>query len=269
MGPYGVGGLSSLRSGRDWVDLTFGRSPCHLGVPGARIEVILRVRRVLLCGNARVASRSRDSFGFRNEGVVSGGGGFGGGIGGVGACSGVLGGCTVGGEVGSGSGGVGSPMWGAVVGTREQEGMVLVLGSWFVGTHPVLYILVPCQSPLPNLCVLPVVLRARMRAVRSCRFDRAPFGDRAPRGAHTTRRACRRGSPYRIRGAPVVGRVHACPARPFVRVWLVPPPRSPFVFRPERGCTRRGPPRPPLGSARAGRLPTAGVHEVGMRIEGV
>ena len=109
-GPYGVEGLSSLRSGRDWVDLTFGRSPCHLGVPGARIEVIRRVRHVLLCGNARVASRSRDSFGFRNEGVVSGGGGFGGGSGGVRACTGVLGGCTVGGEVGSGSGEVGSPM---------------------------------------------------------------------------------------------------------------------------------------------------------------
>ena len=155
------------------------------------------------------------------------------------------------------------------MGTREQEGMVLVLGSWSVGTHPVLYTLVPCQSPLPNLSVLPVVLQARMRAVRSCRFDRAPFGDRAPRGAHTTRRACRRGSPYRMRGAPVVGRVRVRPARPFVRVWPVPPPRSPFVSRPERGCTRSGPPWPPLGSARAGQLPTAGVREVGMRIEGV
>src|ERR1700729_636815 len=147
--------------------------------------------------------------------------------------------------------------------------LVLGLGSGSVGTHPVLYILVPCLSPLANLCVLPVVLRARMRAVRSCRFDWAPFGDRAPRGAQTTRRACRRGSPYRMRGAPVVGRVRVRPARPFVRVWPVPPPRSPFVSRPERGCTRRGPPWPPLGSARAGRLPTAGVREVGMRIEGV
>ena len=72
--------------------------------------MICRVRRVLLCGNARVASRSRDLFGFRNEGVVSGGGGFGGGNGGIRVCSGVLGGCTVGGEVGSGSGEVGSPM---------------------------------------------------------------------------------------------------------------------------------------------------------------
>src|ERR1700729_1686330 len=108
--------------------------------------------------------------------------------------------------------------------------LVLGLGSGSVGTHPVLYILVPCLSPLANLCVLPVVLRARMRAVRSCRFDWAPFGDRAPRGAQTTRRACRRGSPYRMRGAPVVGRVRVRPARPFVRVWPVPPPRSPFVF---------------------------------------
>src|ERR1700729_1120745 len=147
--------------------------------------------------------------------------------------------------------------------------LVLGLGSGSVGTHPVLYILVLCQSPLPNLCVLPVVLRARMRAVRSCRFDRAPFGDRAPRGARTTRRACRRGSPYRMRGALVVGRVRVRPARPFVRVWPVPPPRSPFVSRPECGCTRSGPPWPPLGSARAGRLPTAGVREVGMWIEGV
>src|ERR1700691_4700580 len=147
--------------------------------------------------------------------------------------------------------------------------MVLVLGSWFVGTHPVLYTLVPCQSPLPNLNVLPVVLRARMRAVRSCRFNRAPFGDRAPCGARMMQQVCCCGSLYRMRGAPVVGRVRVCPARPFVRVWLVPPPRSPFVFRPERGCTRRGPPRPPLGSARAGRLPTAGVREVGMQIEGV
>src|SRR6202167_4825866 len=71
--------------------------------------------------------------------------------------------------------------------------LVLGLGSGSVGTHPVLYILVPCQSPLPNLSVLPVVLRARMRAVRSCRFDRAPFGDRAPRGARTTRGACHHG----------------------------------------------------------------------------
>ena len=108
--PYGVEGLSSLRNGWDWVGLTFGRSLCHLGVQGAHIKVICCVWRVLLCGNARVASRSRDSFGFRNEGVVSGGGGFGGGNGGVGACSGLLGGCTIGGEVGSGSGEVGSPM---------------------------------------------------------------------------------------------------------------------------------------------------------------
>src|SRR6202050_1927623 len=149
-GPYGVEGLSSLRNGRGWVGLTFGRSPCHLGVPGAHIEVIRRVRRVLLCGNARVASRSRDSFGFRNEGVVSGGGGFGGGIGGVGACSGLLGGCIVGGEVGSGSGGGVGPMEGAVVGTREQEGVVLGLGlcSLYLCTHPVYCSPIPSLPPL-------------------------------------------------------------------------------------------------------------------------
>ena len=74
-GPYGVEALSSLRSGRGWVGLTFGRSPCHLGVLGARIEVIRHVQHMLLCENARVMSRSRDSFGFQIEGVALGGGG--------------------------------------------------------------------------------------------------------------------------------------------------------------------------------------------------
>src|SRR5882724_7983234 len=75
VGPYVVEGPSSLRNGWDWTGSTSGRSPCCLGVREARSEVAPRVRRVVLHGNARVASRSRDLFGFREGDVVRVGGG--------------------------------------------------------------------------------------------------------------------------------------------------------------------------------------------------
>ena len=60
-----------------------------------RTEVARGVQRVLLCENARVASRSRDRFGFSEGGVVYIGGGGRGGTGGVGVCRGCVGGCTM------------------------------------------------------------------------------------------------------------------------------------------------------------------------------
>ncbi len=76
VGPYVVEGPSSLRNGRDWTGSTSGRSPCCLGVREARSEVAPHIRRVVLHGNARVASWSRDLFGFRMGRVVSAEGGF-------------------------------------------------------------------------------------------------------------------------------------------------------------------------------------------------
>lgn len=66
---------------------------------------------------------------------------------------GCLGGHTTCREVGSGSGEVSSLMWGAVVGTREQEGMGLVLGlgSQLAYTHPVVTMACTSPSPLPSL----------------------------------------------------------------------------------------------------------------------
>ena len=81
----------------------------------------------------------------------------------VGACSGVPGGCTIGGGVSDTSAGMYGAKRGIGVGTR-QEVVVLGLGSCIVGTHPVFYSLTPPLYPLPNPCELPVVLQARAQA---------------------------------------------------------------------------------------------------------
>jgi hypothetical protein len=86
-------GLSGTRSGWDWVSETLRRSCCYLGVRGARSDVVRCVQCVLLRENAHVASRSRDSVGFRNEGFVSVAAGYGGENGGVGVCSECVGVC--------------------------------------------------------------------------------------------------------------------------------------------------------------------------------
>ena len=83
---------------------------------GERIEVVRCIRYVSLRG--RVALRSRDWFGFQNEGVVSVGGRCRGGIGDGGACSRCGGVCIEYGGVRSGSGGARSLMLEVVVGTR-------------------------------------------------------------------------------------------------------------------------------------------------------
>jgi len=73
-------------------------------------EVVCRVQNVSLCGNERIASRSRDVVAFRKGRVVAAVEGNGGGMGGVGVgnrCGGV---CIECGEVGGGSRGVCSPM---------------------------------------------------------------------------------------------------------------------------------------------------------------
>ena len=66
--------------------------------------MIQRVRRVLLRANRCNTSRSHDQFGFRHEGVVLAGVGFWGGNGDAGVCGWVLGGCTIGREVGGADG---------------------------------------------------------------------------------------------------------------------------------------------------------------------
>ena len=78
-GPYGAAGPSTHWNSGSGVVETFWRSQWYLEVQGARTEAARRVRRVVLRETARVASRSRDWFGFREGGVVRAGGGYRGG----------------------------------------------------------------------------------------------------------------------------------------------------------------------------------------------
>jgi hypothetical protein len=72
---------------------------------GVYTWVVRRVQRALLLENHRVASRSRDMFGFRKGDVVRAGDACGDGTGGVDAWCGYVGGCSRRGKGCSGSGG--------------------------------------------------------------------------------------------------------------------------------------------------------------------
>ena len=104
-------------------------SPCGYGVRGVYIWVARRVRRRLLHETARVASRSRDWFGFREGDTVRAGGGYGGGRGHVGACGESMGSRTTHGEACIGYRGACSPMLRGEVGAliQERAGLVLVI----------------------------------------------------------------------------------------------------------------------------------------------
>ena len=103
-------------------------SPCGYGVRGVYIWVARRVRCGLLRETARVASRSRDWFSFRERDAVHAGGGYGGERGHVGACGESVGGRTTHEEACIGYRGACSPMLGGEVGAliQERAGLVLV-----------------------------------------------------------------------------------------------------------------------------------------------
>ena len=99
-------------------------SPCGYGVRGVYIWVARQVRRGLLHKTARVVSRSRDWFGFREGDAVRAGGRRGH----VGACGESMGSRTMHEEACIGYRGACSPILGGEAGAliQERAGLVLV-----------------------------------------------------------------------------------------------------------------------------------------------
>ena len=90
-GPYEAAGPSTHWNSGSGVVETFWRFQWYLEVQVACTEAACRVQCVLLRETARITSRSRDWFNFRERGAVHAGGGYRGRKGGARVCSGSMG----------------------------------------------------------------------------------------------------------------------------------------------------------------------------------